>query len=204
MKTQYRKNMRLKPLDVFKTKKQKTQSEMMEDIIVINRESCTFCTLGLFSLTFALLTLYSFKFTTASNLDLKLIKMDKSLKKLENKILNMSNITQISKTKILPQTLQREFSAKCFKINEKNEQKEVIYNIDSKFSDQYSKVENVHFASFSKLELEIDDLNLKNLGYNLTRYKDDKGVNMVKVEAPSVKILNNLEICVLVSGKLKT
>lgn len=204
MKPQYRKNMRRKQLEVFKKPKTRTQAQMMEELIVINRENCICCTLIFFVFLFTILTLYSFKFTTVADIEMKIQSIESKLKKFEGNILNMSNVTETSLNKILPEVTKRIYRTKCIKINDgskKNNYKKKLSEFGFNTGEnKISKILEVHFISFSKLKISLDrTVKLKQLGYNLTTVKEGEEF-FVKAEAPESFNFDNLEICALVSG----
>lgn len=210
MRTQYKKNMRITQLEVFKRKKGKTQAQMMEDIIVIDRDSCLFCTVLLFVLLFFVLTLYSFRFSIYSTLEIKTNSLTQKLLKFESKILNMSKSSEIEKNKILPENLARVFSSKCFPIFNVDKANLVVLNKEIKYDlatvqggfSNIVKIEKVHFATIYKIKMEIEDKKMDHLKYNLTTIVENSK-QFIRFEAPGIKLTEDLEICVLVSGKGK-
>lgn len=207
MRTQYRKNMRITQLEVFKTQKNKSQAEMMEDIIVIDRDSCLFCTMLLFALLFSVLSLYSFRFSIYSTLDVKANLLSKKLEKYEGKILNMSNTTEIQKNKVLPDNIKKIFASRCFTIFKYVKENSTILNKEIKVELQtgkqgfknLDKIDDVHFVTLYKISMDLGDKAMPELMYNITNFKENEK-HFVKFEAPGITLTGNLDICVLVSG----
>ena len=205
--SQYKRNINLKNLKLFKQTKSKTQQDMVNEMIQIDRKSCLYCTLIFFSFLYTILILASFEDSEPRMLEVKATDLEAKLKKLKEKISVLNNKTENFKSEIIPSNFQREFEMKCTKPALPASKESLKIDVNTLFKNELASIEAVHFVSFGKLNVKLVPQNVgagKLLGYDLKVSGANGKAFEVEMSYTGLKMDKQQSICLLVSGVKKT